>query len=186
MSDYPAVFTRERGTVLVEFPDFPEAHTYGNDVEEARARARDALATIIDAYIQDRQPIPQPSPFMAGTYRVSLPALTQAKVDLYNTMRESDVTKSDLARRLGCHLPQVDRLLDVHHASRLDQLERAFNALGKEMYIGVMPLESARQQRISAAARRRAAAKGRGMTRETTKRKTVRRATTSRRKTKRS
>lgn len=37
-----------------------------------------------------------------------------------------------MARRLNCHLPQVDRLLDLLHASRLDQFEAAFRVLGKK------------------------------------------------------
>jgi antitoxin HicB len=35
-------------------------------------------------------------------------------------MREEGIAKTDLAHRLGWHLPQVDRLLDLAHASRLD------------------------------------------------------------------
>jgi antitoxin HicB len=38
---------------------------------------------------------------------------------------------------LNCHLPQVDRLLDLLHNSRLDQLEAAFRALGKRIGISV-------------------------------------------------
>jgi antitoxin HicB len=37
------------------------------------------------------------------------------------------------ARRLGWHAPQVDRLLDLRHASRLDQLDRALRAVGKRL-----------------------------------------------------
>lgn len=122
--------------MLVEFVDFPEAHTYGEDAEEALARAQDALATIVEAYVRDRQSIPEPSsPAPVGSYLVRLPALTAAKVELYKSMRAAGLTKTGLAKRLGWHLPQVDRLLDVHHASRLDQLEAAFDALGKELFV---------------------------------------------------
>ena len=48
-------------------------------------------------------------------------------------MREAKVNKSELARRLDWHMPQVDRVLDVHHASQLDQLDAAFGALGKHL-----------------------------------------------------
>lgn len=132
MWSYPVVLERDAdGRVLVSFPDFPEAHTYADDDEEALVRARDALATIVDAYIRDRQPIPYPS---RGYPSVTLPALTAAKIGLYQAMREAHVTKTELARRLHWHLPQVDRLLDVYHNSRVDQLEAAFTALDKEMY----------------------------------------------------
>jgi antitoxin HicB len=47
------------------------------------------------------------------------------------------VGKAELARRLNCHLPQVDRLLDLGHGSRLDQLEAAFRVLGKQLGIQI-------------------------------------------------
>lgn len=50
-------------------------------------------------------------------------------------MREAKVNKSELARRLDWHMPQVDRVLDVHHASQLDQLDAAFGALGKHLLV---------------------------------------------------
>ena len=62
MVDYPIILTRDdNGTVLVDFVDFPEAHTFGASEAEALARARDALATVIDAYIKDKREIPLPS-----------------------------------------------------------------------------------------------------------------------------
>jgi antitoxin HicB len=52
-------------------------------------------------------------------------------------MRANRVGKAELARRLNCHLPQVDRLLDLLHASRLDQLEAAFRVLGKRLAVEI-------------------------------------------------
>jgi antitoxin HicB len=137
-------------TFLVTFPDFPEAHTFGDTKDEALARAVDALATIIDAYIRDRQAIPRPS--RVTRHAVSLPALMTSKVALYEIMRSERIGKAELARRLSWHLPQVDRLLDVHHASRLDQMEVAFEALGRRMLVVVRKADKERHGR-----RRRAA-----------------------------
>jgi antitoxin HicB len=50
-------------------------------------------------------------------------------------MLETNTSKADLARRLGVHPPQIDRLLDLDHDSRLDQIENAARALGREMHI---------------------------------------------------
>jgi antitoxin HicB len=47
--------------------------------------------------------------------------------------------KSELARRLNVHLPQIDRLLDLDHDSRLDQLERAARAMGQDLHIEMRP-----------------------------------------------
>jgi antitoxin HicB len=34
-------------------------------------------------------------------------------------------------------MPQIDRLVDLRHASRLDQLEAAFRALGKQLTVEI-------------------------------------------------
>lgn len=130
----------DNDTILVRFPDFPEAHTFGEDRLDALNHAADALATVIDAYIKDRRPIPAAStasPRRRGSFIVSVPALTEAKVKLYEAMRSGKVGKAELAKRLGWHLPQVDRLIDVHHASRLDQLEAAFSVMGKRIVVSI-------------------------------------------------
>ena len=135
--DYPVTLERDdNGTILVSFPDFPEAHTFGEDEADALVRAKDALATAIDAYIKDRRDIPLPSGVVAR-HKVTTPALVEAKLRLYEVMRARKVNKSELARRLDWHPPQVDRLLEMTHASRLEQIESAFAVLGKRLVVGV-------------------------------------------------
>jgi antitoxin HicB len=53
-------------------------------------------------------------------------------------MRAGRTSKTELARRRSCHLPQVDRLLNLRHGSRLDQLEAALRALGKELSVQIL------------------------------------------------
>ena len=138
MLKYPVTLKRDtNGTILVGFPDVPEAHTFGEDTDDAMMHAVDALESALSMYIDDRRPIPVPSPVKARGKAVIVPALTEAKVNLYSTMRAARVGKAELARRLNCHLPQVDRLLDLNHASRLDQLEAAFRVLGKRLCIEI-------------------------------------------------
>jgi antitoxin HicB len=138
MLRYPVVLKRDTDdTILVTFPDVPEVHTFGEDTEEALMRAVDALETALSMYVDDRRDIPKPSPVRQRDKSVTLPALSEAKLALYQTMRAGRVSKAELARRLNCHLPQVDRLLDLMHSSRLDQLESAFRALGKQLSIEI-------------------------------------------------
>ena len=136
MLKYPVKIEREGGRILVSFPDVPGVFTFGTTREEALARAENALETMFIGIIADREDIPFPSA-AKGRSCVELPALTEAKILLYRTMRILGVGKAELARRLGCHMPQVDRLLDLRHASRLDQLERAFRILGRQLTIKV-------------------------------------------------
>ena len=116
MLRYPIELEEDDGTIMVTSPDFPELTTFGNDRTEALARAVDALDEAIAARIHVGKEIPSPS---RGGNRVRLPTLTAVKVMLYQGMNEQGIGKAELARRLGWHLPQVDRVLDVNHRSRL-------------------------------------------------------------------
>jgi antitoxin HicB len=128
-------------TILVDVPAIPEAHTFGDDREEALLRAVDAIETALMMYIEDRRDIPAGDAGPGRRNAVVLPALSEAKIALYSAMRGAKVGKAELARRLNCHLPQVDRLLDLTHASRLDQIEAAFRALGKQLLIEIREVE---------------------------------------------
>ncbi len=137
MDRYPVKLTKEKGRVLAVFPDIAGVHTFGEDEPEALARALDALETMLTGMIEDREEIPAPRVPRRGESFVVLPALTAAKVELYRAMRKAGVGKAALARRLNCHLPQIDRLLDLRHGSKLDQIEQALAALGKRIEITV-------------------------------------------------
>ncbi len=137
MSSYPVKLTAEGDRVLVDFPDLPEAHTWGEDRDEALARAVDALTTIVGARMRDRQPVPRPSTRSRGP-TVRLPPLAVAKVELYNAMVEQGVNRAELGRRLNWHLPRVDRVLDVGHTSRIDEIEHALAAVGKRIELRVV------------------------------------------------
>jgi antitoxin HicB len=138
MLRYPVKLERDtNGTILASFPDVSEAHTFGEDREEALVRAVDAIETAFMGYMEDRRAIPEPSSVKRGRC-VALPALTEAKLALYSAMRAGRIGKTELARRLNCHLPQVDRLLNLRHGSRLDRLEAAFRALGKELSVQIL------------------------------------------------
>ncbi len=132
MLAYPITLTDDDGTILATSPDFPELTTFGDDRTEALARAVDALEEAIAARVHDRKDIPQPS--LGQTYAV-LPTLTSVKVLLYRGMREQGVGKAELARRLGWHLPQVDRVLDVQHRSGLEQMDAALGAIGRQLHV---------------------------------------------------
>ncbi|HEY0439110.1 MAG TPA: hypothetical protein VGD36_03480 [Xanthobacteraceae bacterium] len=52
-------------------------------------------------------------------------------------LRDAGITKAELARRLKWNRESVDRLFRLDHASRLDQIEAAFKALGRKVDITV-------------------------------------------------
>jgi antitoxin HicB len=138
VTQYPVILKPDtNGTILVTFPDVPEAVTFGKDEADAINHAVDALETAFMAYIEDRRPIPRPSPARRKKWTVTLPVLAEAKIALYEAMTAGRVRKTELARRLGVHMPQIDRLLDLGHSSKIEQIEAALRATGKRLTIEV-------------------------------------------------
>jgi antitoxin HicB len=125
------------GTILVASPDFPELATFGKDKADALSYAVGAFAEAIAARISDREEIPTPSKGKVSDPRVTLPVQAEVKVLLYQQMWKSGVRKADLARRMDLHRQEIDRLLDLNHATSLARLERAFAAMGKTLDIAV-------------------------------------------------
>lgn len=137
MFDYPVILAPDDGAVLVTFPDVPEALTFGADKEEALLYAVDALETALSMYVDARKLLPSVSKAKRGQNTVRPSALECAKLGVYKAMTEQGIKKAELARRLGWHMPQVDRLFDLRHASNLDQIEAAAKVLGCHIEINV-------------------------------------------------
>jgi antitoxin HicB len=137
--EYPAIFEpAEEGGFIVTFPDFDWGVTQGDTQHEAEEMAVDAIRTMIRELIRQGKEVPRPSKPRGLKYRfIRLPALDEAKAALYDVFRASGVKKADLARRLGIPKTTVDRLFDLDHHSRLDQIEAAFAALGKRIALEV-------------------------------------------------
>jgi antitoxin HicB len=47
------------------------------------------------------------------------------------------IRKADLARLLNVQTPQVDRLFDLRHASKIEFIEQAAKALGKTLAVNL-------------------------------------------------
>ncbi|CAN7188778.1 type II toxin-antitoxin system HicB family antitoxin [Pseudoduganella sp. LjRoot289] len=138
MLNYPVTLTPDtNGSYLVGFPDFPEANSVGDDEADALRNAVDALETALDIYFDQRRPVPLPSEPAAGQHVVALPALDTAKVLLWNEMHAQQLRKADLARMLDVHTPQVDRLFDLSHSSKIEFVEQAARALGKSLNVSL-------------------------------------------------
>lgn len=126
----------DNGTILVTCRALPELTTFGEDEADAARRARDAIEEALAARISEGDDIPASD--RRGPHLVVLPALTALKVELYRLLRETGITRAELSRRLNWKRESVDRLFRLDHASRLDQLEAAFAALGRKIDIEVV------------------------------------------------
>ncbi len=133
------------GSFRVSFPDVPEAHTFGSTKEEALDHAVEALETALSFYIEEGKPLPASRKTkQRGYYAVSPSLSAELKLAVYQSMHDRGMRKTELARRMGCHLMQIDRLLDLTHASRLDQLEAALACLSRKAEIACVKVPPVR------------------------------------------
>lgn len=138
MRAYPAnLLPDPDGGFTVTFRDVPEAITEGDTSEEALLRAEDALKSALAMYVAAKEPFPAVSAAQPGEMMVPLSGLGMAKAALYDAMREQGIGRAELARRLRWHLPQVNRVLDLRHASKMEQVEAALAALGLRLIVDV-------------------------------------------------
>ncbi|MBF0481758.1 MAG: type II toxin-antitoxin system HicB family antitoxin [Desulfovibrionaceae bacterium] len=130
----------DNGALLVTCPDLPEVATFGDDEQDALGYAVGAIEEVLAARMAYKKDIPLPTPLSKPVetgklHPVRLSTQTGFKVLLYRAMRRKNVTKAELARRMGIARQSADRLLDLNHASRLDALDSAFLALGQEVAV---------------------------------------------------
>jgi len=129
MLAYPLDIRPDDQGYLVTCPDLPEVVTDGDTEADAIRNAVDAIMTVVDVRIMEGEAVPDPSP-AAGRPIAVLPVLAALKVSLYCRMRDAGLTKAELARRLDTDERQIDQLLDLYHATPLDRIEAAAQALG--------------------------------------------------------
>ncbi|HEV7775331.1 MAG TPA: type II toxin-antitoxin system HicB family antitoxin [Luteibacter sp.] len=141
---YAIKLTKYNDEYLASCRDLQGFNSIGDSIEHALSESVDAMALILQDHIDRRLPIPKASDKKRGEHWVSLPALDVAKIGLYEAMRMKGLRKSDLARKLGMHAPQVDRLLDLTHKSKLEQVEAALAAVGYRVNVSVEPVDRRR------------------------------------------
>ena len=136
---YPAKFTpdNEIGGFVVTFRDVPEAITQGDTFEDAKNMASDALLTSMDFYFEDNRPVPAPSVAEQGEVLINLPSSTYAKVLLLNALLEQNVSRAELARRMGIKPQEVTRIVDLNHTTKVDSIAAALHALGRNLILSV-------------------------------------------------
>jgi len=136
---YPASFTPDEDRrLVVSFRDFPEAHTDGADLAEALHEAADCLGAAIAGRIAYGEDIPAPSKARRGERMMPVPAHLAAQAALYLTVRDLGISKSELARRLGCKSEKdARRLLDPRHPSKIERTEHALAVLGVTLTVGL-------------------------------------------------
>ena len=81
--------------------------------------------------------IPKASKPKRGEYLIAVPVQTALKAALYLEMRKAGITRVELARRLHIDEKEARRMLDPHHPTKADRLERALAVLGRHAELRV-------------------------------------------------
>lgn len=138
MLKYTIQITRDTTGFMAVCNDMPKFVTAGETEDEIIALAPEAFEMAVECYMDENIPVPLPSGDVMETGCVIVLSVTlSAKIELYNTLLASHVSKSELARRMGIPNQNIKRLLSPSTKSRLDTMESAFAALGKRLDISV-------------------------------------------------
>lgn len=81
---YPVRITPDGDGYLVQFPDIPEAITFGESVDHAKEMAHNALLTALEFYFEDLREVPEPSAVEPGQDYVELSASIALKIQSLN------------------------------------------------------------------------------------------------------
>lgn len=130
-------FDEETNSYEISFVDFPDIQGVAYCEEDIELEAADTLITGLVDFISSRTLIPEPTKSDNEAIQVHLPILSCLKIALHNAIIQTKTRKSDLARKLNLNSQQIDRLLDIEHASKIDALEQALYLLDHEVKVTV-------------------------------------------------
>ena len=98
---YPAIFTKEKGKVLVSVPDLPGLHTFGNDMADAFFMAQDAIEMWLWDAENTGEIIPKASSLNIISRKCKSPeqfvSMVAADTDEYRKQNDSHSVKKTLS-----------------------------------------------------------------------------------------
>ncbi|MEI6214995.1 MAG: type II toxin-antitoxin system HicB family antitoxin [Desulfuromonadales bacterium] len=135
--EYPAIFDpADEGGYTISFPDFPEAISEGDSLEEANYNAIEVLDLTLKSRMEDNETIPLPH-FESGVNVYMVAPDVNIQAALLVKLNRGEKKFSDLARTLGTSWPAVSRLEDPKHWPSLRQLDKLAAALGKRLVLSL-------------------------------------------------
>jgi predicted RNase H-like HicB family nuclease len=106
----------------VSFPDFPGLITAGEDLDDARGMAEEALAFHIEGLVEDREPIPEPSSLAeimaSAANRDGVAILVGVKTEAKKVVRVNVTLPDDVLQR-------IDAFAEAHGYTRSGFLAKA-------------------------------------------------------------
>ena len=136
--EYPVLFSRApEGGWVISCRALPEAISQAEAREDRIDVASGCIQAALEARIEDGEALPLPGRLRSREVLVSPPIETVAKAALYQAMRDSKISKSDLARRLKVDEKEVRRMLDPGHGSKIPRIAEALSMIGRRLHLSV-------------------------------------------------
>ena len=132
---YPCDFTPDTAEgegFVVTFPDLGRGATGAATFKESIILAEDALVVALGIYMHCDEDLPPPSPWVEGQELIGVQPLIAAQLDLYAAMRAQNLSRADLAKRLGLTQAAVKRLLTLNYRTPITQVRHALAALSQD------------------------------------------------------
>ena len=115
---------------VVSYPDIPWAHTGGFTFKESLVLAEDCLVVALAHYVDHGEDLPPPGPYQEGQELLTVQPLIAAQLDLYTAMRKQNISRAELAERLGVGSDAVDKLLSLDYRTPIAEVLLALRAVG--------------------------------------------------------
>lgn len=116
----------------VIFPDLRGAVTGGFTFKESIMLAEDCLVVSLADYMDSDEDLPPPGPWVEGQELIGVQPLIAAQLDLYTMMRQQNLSRAELAQRLGISQAAVKGLLTLNYSTPITQVRRALAALSQD------------------------------------------------------
>ena len=115
---------------VATFPDVPGAITGSFTFQETLILAEDCLVAALGAYIDRQRDLPIPSPMQDGQELLTVQPVIAAQLDLYTAMRKQNISRADLAERLGISVAKASKLLRLDYGTPISRIDKALHTLG--------------------------------------------------------
>ena len=133
-------FVEDEGVYEINFCDFPDIQGVTYCAEDVEIKATETLLATLSELITLRNPIPLPQNSVTNAFAIHLPVLSCLKIALHNAILETQTPRSKLARTLNISAQQIERLLDLQYASKIEALEQALFVVGYDVKVTVSPI----------------------------------------------
>lgn len=122
------------GEVYAVIPAIPAIIASGADEASALHQAELGLDAFVTSLLARGEALPEPE---TGDQLAFTPPLTAAKAFVIESFRMSNLSASELGRRIGLDEKEIRRVLDPYHASRISRLADVAQALGQRMTVAI-------------------------------------------------